>query len=85
MWIWPVYRGPNVPNSAASVSWEATIDAPSGLFRQFHDGVPRSWTAAACRHVHQLSPKLESVVVLKAIAVCSERTIATRSKEEVSV
>src|SRR5215204_4087212 len=41
MWIWPVYRSPNVPNSAASVSWEATIDAPSGLFRQFQ-GVVRS-------------------------------------------
>ena len=39
MWIWPVYRGPNVPNIAASVFWEATFDAPSGLFRQFLDGV----------------------------------------------
>jgi hypothetical protein len=39
MWIWSVYRGQNGPNSAASVSWEATFDAPSGLFRQFHDGV----------------------------------------------
>jgi hypothetical protein len=27
--------GQNVPNSAASVSWEATFNAPSGLFIQF--------------------------------------------------
>jgi len=35
MWIWPLYRGQNGPNSAAWVSLEATFDAPSGLFRQF--------------------------------------------------
>jgi hypothetical protein len=27
--------GQNGPNGAASVSWEAPFDAPSGLFRQF--------------------------------------------------
>jgi hypothetical protein len=43
MWIWPAFRGQNVPNSAASVSLEATFDAPSGLFRQFHNGVLRSF------------------------------------------
>jgi hypothetical protein len=31
-----------VPNSAASVSWEATFEGPSGLFRQFLDRVLRS-------------------------------------------
>src|SRR5215211_8081479 len=35
MWIWPLNRGRNGPNSGASVSLEATFDAPSGLFRQF--------------------------------------------------
>jgi hypothetical protein len=40
-WIWPVYRGRNGPNSAASVPWEATFDAPSELFRQFQDELLR--------------------------------------------
>src|SRR5215207_11037860 len=35
MWIWSLYRGQHGPNSDASVSCEATFDAPSGLFRQF--------------------------------------------------
>jgi hypothetical protein len=41
MWIWPAFRGQNVPNSVASVSLEATFDAPSGLFRQFQGEVRR--------------------------------------------
>src|SRR5215208_7878642 len=42
MWIWPVYRGPNVPNSGRFGALGATFVAPSGLFRQFLDGVLRS-------------------------------------------
>ena len=54
MWIWPVYRAPNVPNSAASVSWEATFEGPSGLFRQFLYGVLGSSELSLCSGAHTL-------------------------------
>jgi hypothetical protein len=34
-WIWPVYTGPKVPESAVSVVRKATLQAPPNLFGQF--------------------------------------------------
>src|SRR5215212_9628344 len=42
-WIWSVFGGRNGPDGAVSAPCEATVWASPGLFRQFLDGVLRSW------------------------------------------
>src|SRR5918995_850880 len=88
MWIWPVYRGQNGPNSAASVSWEATFDAPSGLFRQFQGEVRRiyiprtpvnrGWLVACAGMQYSVSSRKDGANVKKTL-LCVSLVLASVS------